>query len=216
MMSSDPSTRVLGRLRNTRIDIVRRICTLETGLYCKLWKIQLGRGVIFQGRPVLYRGPDTLLSIGDFTQLLSSRDSNLAGINRPCYLSTLHAKAELRLGQHCGLSGTVISAAISVVLGNHVLCGANTTILDTDFHHTDPTRRLDHRDVPAAPVVLEDNVWLGMGSTVLKGVRIGKNSVIAAGSVVVRSIPPNVIAGGVPARVLKPLPASLQSDKDQL
>lgn len=52
-------------------------------------------------------------------------------------------------------------------------------------------------------VVLEENVWVGMGCTILKGVTIGKNSVIAAGSVVVHSIPPNVLAGGNPARVLK-------------
>ena len=205
MRKPDSSTRILGHIRIAKTKLVRTLSGMRATLRCRLWKIQLGKAVVFEGMPILYRGPDTTLVIGDQTHLLSARSSNLAGINRPCYLSTLHAGASLRLGRRCGLSGTVISAAVSITLGDDVLCGANTTIIDNDFHHTDPTRRMDHRDVPAAPIVIEDNVWLGMGSIVLKGVRIGKNSVIAAGSVVVRDIPANVIAGGVPAQVLKSL-----------
>ena len=57
-----------------------------------------------------------------------------------------------------------------------------------------------------APVVLEQNVWLGEGVRVLKGVTIGENTVVGAGSVVSRSLPANVIAAGNPARMIKPLP----------
>lgn len=53
-------------------------------------------------------------------------------------------------------------------------------------------------------IVLEDDVWIGHGATILSGVRIGAGSVVAAGAVVSRNVPPNVIVGGVPARVLRP------------
>jgi acetyltransferase-like isoleucine patch superfamily enzyme len=58
---------------------------------------------------------------------------------------------------------------------------------------------------PSLPVVLEQGVWLGARVTVLKGVTIGRSSVVAAGSVVTRDIPPGVLAGGMPAKVLRKL-----------
>jgi acetyltransferase-like isoleucine patch superfamily enzyme len=80
-----------------------------------------------------------------------------------------------------------------------VRCGANTLITDTDWHTDDP------RTGPDAPVFIGNNVWLGVNVTVLKGVAIGENTVVAAGSVVTKSLSANVIAGGVPAKVLKHL-----------
>ena len=90
-----------------------------------------------------------------------------------------------------------IWASTSVVLGNNVRCGANTLIMDTDAH-TD-----DYRAGKDAPIIIEDNVWLGMNVTVLKGVCIGENSLIGAGSIVTRDIPANVVAAGIPCRVVK-------------
>jgi len=74
-------------------------------------------------------------------------------------------------------------------------------ITDTDWHPADSRAP---GDLPVAiPVVVEDDVWLGLGVVVLKGVTIGQGSVIAAGSVVTRSVPAGVVVGGVPARVLR-------------
>ncbi len=206
MKTTDMTTRVLVRIRIAKGKLIRGSCLLRVRVRCWMWKIRLGKNPTFEGLPILYRTPDSELIIGDHASLFSIPRANFAGINRPCYLATLQSGARLKLGRNCGLSGTVITAAVSVTLGDNVLCGANCTVVDTDFHHLDPTRRLDPCDIPAAPVVIEDNVWIGMGATILKGVRIGKNSVIAAGSVVVRDVPPGVIAGGVPARVLRTLP----------
>ncbi|MBI1212314.1 MAG: hypothetical protein GC190_12685 [Alphaproteobacteria bacterium] len=75
-------------------------------------------------------------------------------------------------------------------------------ISDSDWHGTyDRTREAGQ----AAPIVIEDNVWLGLRVIVGKGVRIGRNSIIGAGSVVVHDIPPNVIAAGNPASVRREL-----------
>ncbi len=74
-------------------------------------------------------------------------------------------------------------------------CGANTIITDTDWH-TD-----DLRSTPCLPVIIEDDVWLGVNVTVLKGVRIGAGSIVGAGSVVAGDIPAGMVAVGAPARV---------------
>jgi len=171
-----------------------------------LWGIEMSGGCRFYGRPIFRRAPRSSIVIGKHCRFRSRPTSNLIGINRPCIVATLRENARIRIGEGCGFSGTTIGSAVSIIIGNNVICGANTTITDTDWHHVDPSRRRDPVDVPASPVVFEDNVWLGLNAIVLKGVTIGRNSVIAAGSVVTRSIPANVIAGGVPARVLRPLP----------
>jgi acetyltransferase-like isoleucine patch superfamily enzyme len=208
MRTRDASTRILVRIRIAYSGLIRLLCLWRVQLRCRMWKIRLGKGGTFEGYPILYRAPDSELIIGDQPTMFSIPRANFAGINRPCYVATLQSGARIQLGKSCGLSGTVIVSALSITLGDNVMCGANSTIVDTDFHHLDPTRRLDPLDIPAAAVVIEDNVWLGMGVTVLKGVRIGRDSVIAAGSVVVKDIPSGVVAGGVPARVLRALPGA--------
>ena len=70
---------------------------------------------------------------------------------------------------------------------------------DSDWHPGDP------RSGDPRPIVIEDNVWLGAGSTVMKGVTIGRNSVIGAGSVVTKDIPADVIAAGNPCRIIRKL-----------
>lgn len=100
-------------------------------------------------------------------------------------------------------NGSVLSASRHISVGHRVNIAPGCTVIDNDFHGT------DERDAPpaCAPIVLEDDVWLGTGVTVLKGVRIGHGSVIAAGAVVTKDIPAGVLAGGVPARVLRRLVA---------
>ncbi|MEO6302047.1 MAG: DapH/DapD/GlmU-related protein, partial [Bacteroidia bacterium] len=86
-----------------------------------------------------------------------------------------------------------------IELGENVRCGANTLITDSDWHSDDP------RAGKPKAIRIEDNVWLGEGAKILKGVTIGKNSVIGAGSIVVSDIPANVVAAGNPAKVIKTL-----------
>lgn len=164
---------------------------------------RIGRGTTFYGRCRLHLAPGSTLVVGERCRLRSAVWSNLAGLDRPCILATLYPGAELILGEECALSATVISAASSVMLGSRVFCGANVTITDTDWHGIPPEERRQRG--AEAPVVLEDDVWLGMGVTVLKGVTIGQGTVISAGSLVNRSLPPFVIAGGNPAQVIREL-----------
>lgn len=97
--------------------------------------------------------------------------------------------------------GTSIAALESVSIGAGCHIGQYAIINDNDYHD------LHDRSVvpPSAPVVLEDRVWLGARVIVLKGVRIGHDAVIGAGSVVTRDVPPRTLSVGVPARVIKQL-----------
>lgn len=173
--------------------------TAAARLLARWWGIELEDGVRFLGLPLLRRHPGSRIRIGAGSEFRSARWSNQVGLDRPCMLSTLSGGAEIRVGRAVGMSGTVIGAARSITIGDGVLCGANCTITDTDWHAVDAGQRA--ADVPArsAPVVIEPGVWLSMNVTVLKGVTIGAGTVVAAGSVVSRSLPAGVIAAGSPA-----------------
>ncbi len=169
---------------------------------CRWWGIALGRRCRFHGRAYFRRYPASLVSIGDNCTFLSSPNANLIGVNRPCLISTMAGEAEVRIGNDCGFSGTVIAAFKKIILGDRVVCGANTLITDSNWHPEDP------RSGVPAPVEIGNNVWLGVNATVLKGVTIGENSVIGAASVVTSDVPANVIAAGNPCKVIRPLELS--------
>jgi len=171
--------------------------TFWTRLAARWWGVSLGNGCCFFGIPFFRRHPRSSIAIGDNCEFLSSHTSNLIGINRPCIISTLAEGAVIEIGANCGFSGTVIGCATRIVFGDNVRCGANALITDSDWHTNDP------RTGPNAPVFIGNNVWLGVNITVLKGVTIGDNTLVAAGSVVTKSLPPNVMAGGVPAKPLR-------------
>jgi acetyltransferase-like isoleucine patch superfamily enzyme len=109
----------------------------------------------------------------------------------------------ITIGDYVMISpGTRISACESIEIGNAVMMANGVYITDSDWHGLyDRTRR----DSPARPVRIGDNAWLGDHSTVLKGVSIGENSVVAAGAVVTRDVPSNVVVAGNPAVVVKQL-----------
>lgn len=174
-----------------------RWCTLWSRIGARWWRIAIGSGCKFVGMAHFERHPNSRISIGASCVFRSSHTSNPSGINRPCSLTTLADGAEITIGNHCGFSGTALVCGSRVEIGNRVRCSPNTWIIDTDGHLD------DSRTSPNRPIKIEDNVWLGANVTVLKGVTIGANTLVAAGSVVSRSLPGDVVAAGVPARVLR-------------
>jgi acetyltransferase-like isoleucine patch superfamily enzyme len=177
----------------------------RAALSAAYWGVELGQSCSFYGPIMFNRTGYSRIAIGSDCVFRSAYWSNEIGVNRPCMLSTLAPEAELLIGDRCGLSGTVIAASESVVLGDDVLCGANVTIMDSDLHSPEfPSAR----EAPHAPVVIEAGAWLGLNAVVLKGVTIGRGSVVAAGSIVVTSVPPRVIVAGQPAVVIRELSPS--------
>lgn len=173
--------------------------------WLQLRGITAGHGMILYGMPYISRAPGSTLTLGSHVALCSNWRANPVGITHPVILRTLRPDATLTIGDHTGISGGAICAANSIRIGSHCLLGANVTITDTDFHTVMPEGRRYNTtpaDISSLPIVLEDNIWIGMNVTILKGVTIGRNTVVGAGSIVSRSLPANVIACGIPARVV--------------
>jgi maltose O-acetyltransferase len=99
--------------------------------------------------------------------------------------------------------GLVALDVAAITIGRDVQIGPNVQLL-TPTHPVDPALRRAKYEA-AQPIVIEDNVWLGGGAIILPGVTVGRNSVVGAGAVVTRSIPPDSVAVGNPARVIRTL-----------
>ena len=161
----------------------------------------LGQGLeVAQPRHLVIFGCN--IHIGRHLQLIAARDNNIRITTWPG--KRLHngiRGGQIKIGDYCLISpGVRISAQQSIHIGNNVMFAANVYVSDSDWHG------IYNRIRPfrcTKPVVIDDNVWLGEGVIVNKGVHIGANSVIGAGSVLTKSIPANVIAAGNPARVIK-------------
>lgn len=168
--------------------------------------VQLGSGVRFYGMPIVSLANSSAVTIGDRAVLASHSGFTALGVSRPCILRTTRPGARIQIGPDTGMSGSIICSAISITIGRQCLIGADVLIADNDFHPVKPEARRYSalaENIGAAPVVIEDNVFIGTRSIILKGVRIGRDSVIGAGSVVVSDIPAGVVAAGNPARVVK-------------
>ena len=139
------------------------------------------------------------INVGDNLHVITAADRHVS-------LSTWafeEHQGHIDIGHNCLLCpGVRIDSASNVVIGDNCMMAAGAYITDSDWHDIyDRTRTVG----ATAPVTLGDNVWIGDGATVCKGVTIGINSIIGAGAVVTNDIPDNVIAAGNPARVVKPL-----------
>lgn len=157
------------------------------------------------GIPVLKISRGGLFITGNNLNVRSGGKYTDTGGNRPCKFIVAKG-AMLKIGNGVGISSSTIVCKNSVTIGNNVFIGGGCHIVDTDFHPIDSKYRLNPKTSnsgASAPIVIEDNAFIGMSSIILKGVTIGKNSVIASGSIVVKNIPENEIWGGNPAKFLK-------------
>ncbi|OMF21256.1 acetyltransferase [Paenibacillus sp. FSL H8-0548] len=114
---------------------------------------------------------------------------------------SVEKQAELWVGDNVFFNyGLDIGCTQSIRIGSNTIIGPMVNIIDTNFHPVDMEDRSRSKNI-----VISDNVWIGRGAVILPGVTIGANSVIAAGSIVTRDIPANVLAGGTPAKVIREL-----------
>lgn len=108
----------------------------------------------------------------------------------------------ITIGRHLLMNfGCIVLDSAEVVIGDYVMVGPRCQII-TPNHSMDPMRRREHATI-AEKVVIGDDVWLGADVKVLPGVTIGDRSVIAAGSVVTKDVPPDSVYGGIPAHPLR-------------
>ena len=158
------------------------------------------------GRPILQRHRGSQINVGDGLSLRSWPRSNPLAPTAPVVLSTRRADAELTIGDDCGFTGTTLVAADRVVIGDRVLVGGNASIVDFDFHPLTPEARAENINAgTAAPIVIEDDVFVGVDALILKGVTVGEGAVVGAGSVVTQDVSPRTVVAGNPATVVRTL-----------
>jgi acetyltransferase-like isoleucine patch superfamily enzyme len=103
--------------------------------------------------------------------------------------------------------GLLVEGDGGVIIGNNVRIGPRVTIITSSHHITNDEKCRASHDLFTKPVAIADGVWIGASVTVLPGVTIGAGSVIAAGAIVIKDVPTNVIVAGVPAGVIRSLSA---------
>jgi acetyltransferase-like isoleucine patch superfamily enzyme len=121
------------------------------------------------------------------------------------YIEARNCSAKVSIGEGTWINNgfSAIAEHTSITIGRRVLIGTNVEVFDSDFHGIRVEDRMASRAEWAKPVVIEDDVFLGSNVRVMKGVTIGRGSVIANSSLVVSDVPPGSVAGGNPARVIK-------------
>lgn len=140
------------------------------------------------------------VSIGNYC---SFNNFNDAGWYSKCSI-WVKAGASLEIGDNSGMNGVLVYAAEKIIIGQNVKIGGGTRIFDTDFHPIDFLARRHTIDgTKTASVAIEDDVFIGTNCIITKGVTIGARSIVAAGSVVTKSIPANEVWGGNPAKYIK-------------
>ena len=166
-------------------------------------RIRIGPGLLGNGR-LRIQGPGRVVLEADVNAW------SHAEVNR---LITTRPGAVIHIGRHARLNGCIIVAAERVEVGADCVLGSCEVRDHLPYSESPANRR---RPGQAHPVVIEDNVWIGGQVSVLPGVRIGRDSVVGIHAVVFDEVPPGVIVGGNPARVLRRLDLPATGDnRDQ-
>ncbi len=158
----------------------------------------LGRGALFM-KPWNVEIFGSPVSVGDYSCIIASPDKKV----RFSIWTDKKDITGIKIGDYSLICpGVRLSAAENISIGDSCMIASNVYITDSDWHG------IYDRSLPVGntkPVIIDDNVWIGDSAIICKGVSIGKNSIIGAGSVVTQDVPENVIAAGNPARIVKEL-----------
>lgn len=190
----------LKRLAKTLIALPYRIRFATLGRSVKIvpplllegaGRAHVGNGVILEKFVGIAVSPGGEVRIGDDCEIR-------------CFARLEAHDGYIRLGARCGVNPfTLLSGYGGLTIGSDVRIGSHCAILSSghEFESTDMSIR--EQGIQRRPTVIEDNVWMGHGCTVIGGVRIGSGAVIGAGAVVTRDVPADSVAAGIPAKVTR-------------
>ena len=186
------------------INELRRLAAWPWARVCfAMHGVRWRRGWRIYGTPMIQRHRGSRITAGEGLELRSWFSSNPLGVRQRCVLATWSAGAVIEIGAGVGMSGATVCAQSRITIGDRVMIGAGSTIVDTDFHPLPAARRrLVPTDGRAAPIEIGDDCFIGMYVIVLKGSIIGRGSVVGAGSVVSGTFPPGMVVAGNPAKVI--------------
>lgn len=189
----------MGFIANFRKAKERALCTWRL----KKNRVTIGNHVSFRGVPLI-NVPNGKLEIGDNTRINSGMIYNAIGGNQETSFST-KGMGSIVIGKNVGISNTAFVAQSNITVEDNVLIGGGCCVYDTDFHSLNFEYRMQSPDthVETRPVCIKNGAFIGAHSIILKGVTIGKKSVVGAGSVVTKTIPDGEIWGGNPAHFIR-------------
>jgi acetyltransferase-like isoleucine patch superfamily enzyme len=192
-----------------RIKIAWFFPTLYGKLYLSMMNCAYGKNLKICGKVYFRPNGTNTIVLGENVTLVARFLSNAVGISNPMIFECI-GKGIIEIGNNSGLTSCILSSRQQILIGNNVNIGGNVRIFDHDFHSTNYIIRRnkseDYLNVKSLPVIIEDDVFIGTNAILLKGVRVGARSIIAAGSVVsVKDIPPDSLVAGNPAIVIKSL-----------
>lgn len=169
--------------------------------------IKYGANLRVKGKVYFFQHSDmSSIAFGNNVYINSSAKANPIGCGDRTYIQMVDA-GKLIIGNNCGISNSSFTCATEITLKDNVLLGAGCRLYDTDFHALDYAERIkgNYKGVPikTKPIRIEEGVFVGAGSIILKGVTIGARSIIGAGSVVTKSIPAGEVWAGNPAKFVR-------------
>ena len=175
---------------------------------------KLNKSVVF-GSSLRIRGPfkliirkDANLKIGDSFSMSSGMMLNPLSRNIKSMIR-IDDNANVIIGNNVGISSSCLWSKESITFGDNVKIGADCLFFDSDMHSLNYVNRrnppADIKDAKSAPIIIGNDVFIGTRSIITKGITIGDCSIIASGSVVVKSVPPNEVWGGNPAKFIRKL-----------
>lgn len=181
-----------------------KICCIYNKFKLKSHGIAYGYNLIVTGSLIIKKDKGSI-SIGDNVTIHSGKYDIPIGYPQRTSFWIL-GNGKINIGNNCGLSNCSICSLDQVSIGNNVLLGGGVKIYDTDFHSVNWEKRrniFSDNDRKAKPVIIQDDVFIGAGTTILKGTTIGSRSIIGAGSIVSGTIPADEIWAGNPARRIR-------------
>lgn len=195
---------------NLFVRIIRKLLRTSWVLFFRSISTAKPEGEFRSIAPVLCEGKGRIV-VGEGTSFGFIEDADYWTSYE--FLNVRNKDSKIVIGRNCQICNhfTAVSEGEGIEIGDNVLIGTSVTLMDSDFHEIDPSRRIGGNP-KMGKVTLADNVWIGDRVTILKGTSIGENSVVAAGAVVSGEFPANVVIGGVPARVIREID-SVQSPK---
>jgi maltose O-acetyltransferase len=160
--------------------------------YLRGFNLKLGKNIICNHKLVI-KGKG-LIVIHD--------NVNLWAHNEKTRLETYSKKALIKIGKNTRINGVVIQSRKKVIIRKDCIIGS-ANIMDNDFHHLDPKKRRQTKNIPTKPVIINKNVWIAGQAAVLKGVTIKENSVVGFRAVVTKDVPKNVVVNQLPCKISK-------------
>lgn len=168
--------------------------------------VKFSKDFVGFGIPILDINMEGKFTIGKKFWFNSGKYHAMGGRQQQCYFVAAKG-AEISIGDNVGVTSIAIICHNKISIGNNVKIGINTVIYDTDFHSLDARIRNQIPEsiegVRSKPVTIMDGAFIGGHTTILKGVTIGRNSIVGAGSVVFKSIPDEQVWAGNPAVFVK-------------